>query len=70
MIIRPDVPLRFEATWKRDYGDDGLSDERPRIEADSVHGILAKILDYEQRADEKDAENTAASNEEVSRSMF
>lgn len=44
-----------EVRWKRDYGDEGWSDERFAM-ADSLEGALQAVLDHEQRADEGEFE--------------
>lgn len=42
-----------EIRWKRDYGDEGWSDER-FAQADSIEGALMAVLEHERLADEAD----------------
>lgn len=51
----------IEVTWRRDYGEEGLSDQR-WLSASSLHEALLGVLAREDEADERDA---AAADEEL-----
>ena len=44
-----------EIRWKRDYGEEGWSDERFAI-ANSIDGALQAVLDHERKADREEAD--------------
>lgn len=52
ILTHPNEPIEFR--WRRDYGDEGLSDERPIRLASSLEAGLQSILDYEDEADAAD----------------
>lgn len=44
----------IEVKWKRDYGDEGWSDER-FFTAPTIHEALQGVLDHEDAADREDS---------------
>lgn len=58
VVILPNEPIVYECTWQRLYEDAGLSDRR-YCEGETLEIIFRKIIEYEARADVRDAEELA-----------
>lgn len=47
---------QIEALWRRDYGEGGISDLRPMLSGANFSEVLSAILQYEDEADARDAQ--------------